>query len=78
MKAGSVKPPDECLGAQIQKYDLEGREVWSMSSDLYVRRAVADVETELAYLQQGLRAKALPVLCWLLGRRVSTDGRIGV
>jgi hypothetical protein len=57
MKEGSVKPPDEYLGAQIRKYNLNGKEVWSMSSDLYVKRAIADVETELAYLEQGLRTK---------------------
>jgi hypothetical protein len=58
MKEGSVKPPDEYLGAQIRRFDIGGKEVWSMSSDLYVKRAVADVETELSYIGQGLRTKA--------------------
>jgi hypothetical protein len=57
MKKGSVKPPDEYLGAEIRKYDTGTKEVWAMSSDLYVKRAIADVETELSYLGQGLRTK---------------------
>jgi hypothetical protein len=58
MKEGSVKPPDEYLGAQIRRYNIDGKEVWSMSSDLYVKRAIVDVETELGYLGQTLRNKA--------------------
>jgi hypothetical protein len=57
MKKSSVKPPDEYLGAEIRKYDKGTKEVWAMSSDLYVKRAIADVETELSYLGQGLRTK---------------------
>ena len=57
MKEGSVKEPDEYLGAQIRKYNVDGKEVWSMSSDLYVKRAVADVEMELSYIGQTLRNK---------------------
>jgi hypothetical protein len=58
MKEGSVKEPDEYLGAQVRKHEFsDGRKAWAMSSDLYVKRAVADVETELGYIGQGLRTK---------------------
>jgi hypothetical protein len=57
MKAGSVKEPDEYLGAQIRKHNLDGKEVWAMSSDLYVKRAIADVEMELSHIGQTLRNK---------------------
>ena len=59
MKDGSVKEPDTYLGAEIQKFQVPGVEKprWSMSSDLYVKRAVADVETELAQTQQFLKTK---------------------
>ena len=56
LKEGSVKPPDEYLGAQIQKHDLPGTggSCWSLSSDRYVKRAVADVERELAEMSLAL------------------------
>jgi hypothetical protein len=67
LKAGSVKPPSEYLGAQISQYAIPGREkesgsggsVWSMSSDLYVKRAIADVETELSSIGQFLKGKVV-------------------
>ena len=50
MKDCSVKEPETYLGAEVRKFQVPGVEKprWSMSSDLYVKRAVADVETELA------------------------------
>jgi hypothetical protein len=58
MKKGSVKDPEEYLGTQIRRYPLpDGSVSWAMSSDLYVKRAIADVETELKHIGQGLRNK---------------------
>ena len=62
LKAGSVKEPDSYLGADILKYHLEGdgdyaKVRWAMSSDTYVKRAVAEVERELATVEQKLRPK---------------------
>ena len=58
MKKGSVKEPDEYLGTQIKRYNLNGdQQTWAMSSDLYVKRAIADVETELEKVGQTLRGK---------------------
>lgn len=53
LKKGSVKPPDVYLGADIKQLYIGGPESgqkprWAMSSDTYVKRAVADVERELA------------------------------
>jgi hypothetical protein len=60
LKADSLKEPDEYLGSQIRKYQLPGGDTktrWAMSSDLYVKRAVADVETELHANGEGLKTK---------------------
>ena len=52
LKAGSVKEPDQYLGAEIRKLQIEDYDDptkirWGMSSDLYVKRAVTEVEREL-------------------------------
>lgn len=52
LKEGSTKEPDMYLGAKIEKYKIQGSDDptktrWAMSSDLYIKRAVADVEAEL-------------------------------
>ena len=64
LKAGSVKEPTEYLGAEIRKHHLmnpdgsqDPKARWSMSSDLYVKRALADVERELAEIGQSLSNK---------------------
>jgi hypothetical protein len=44
LKEGSVKEPDQYLGAQIKKHVLPGDDPskfkWAISSDLYVKKAV--------------------------------------
>ena len=63
LKSGSVKEPTEYLGLEIQKYhilgntDLNKKECWAMSSDKYVKHAIADVELELAQNDQCLQMK---------------------
>ena len=58
LKESSVKEPDEYLGARIRKFTLPtGEETWAMSLDLYVARAIANVERELERLNQTLRPK---------------------
>lgn len=52
LKEGSVKEPDMYLGADVKKFYIEGAEDagkprWAMSSETYVKRAIADVEIEL-------------------------------
>ena len=59
LKPDSVKEPDGYLGATIKKYQLDGdQSCWAASSDLYLKRALADVETELDKIGQKLRPRA--------------------
>ena len=56
LKPGSIVSPDIYLGTKIQRYKLDnGTETWSMSSDMYLKRAISDVETELKRINQTLR-----------------------
>jgi hypothetical protein len=62
LKEGSVKEPDAYLGAEVKKWTIDGSDNptktrWAMSSDLYVKRALADVERELASVDQKLPTK---------------------
>ena len=47
IKPDSIKPPDECLGSEIQHYtipntnDPANRDRWAMSADKYCKRAIA-------------------------------------
>ena len=63
LKEGSVHEPDSYLGAEIKKWHIDGSEDptktrWAMSSDLYVKRAIADVERELGLVGKKLMTKA--------------------
>ena len=62
LKEGSVHEPDIYLGAEIKKWTIDGADNpakarWAMSSDSYVRRSIADVEQELAQIDQRLPTK---------------------
>ena len=58
LKESSVKEQDKYFGAQIRKFILPiGEETWAMSSNLYVSRAIADVERELEQSNQTLRPR---------------------
>jgi hypothetical protein len=62
LKKGSVQEPDLYLGAQISKWNIAGSDDptktrWAMSSSLYVKRAIDDVETELAKIDKRLPTK---------------------
>ena len=63
LKAGSVKVPTEYLGADIKKYSIPpvgteaSTECWALSSDTYVKRAIADVTRTLAEVGQQLKPK---------------------
>lgn len=59
LKPGSVQEPELCLGSQVSKFYIEGAENpekprWAMSSEKYVKQAVADVELELSNVDQCL------------------------
>ena len=62
LKKGSVKEPDAYLGAEVKKWTIEGADNpskvrWAMSSDLYVKRAVTEVERELEEIGERLSTK---------------------
>ena len=59
LKPGSVQEPELYLGSQVSKFYIEGAEDpekprWAMSSEKYVKQAVADVELELSHVDQCL------------------------
>jgi len=63
LKEGSVKEPDQYLGMDVSKWYIEtddepGKPRWAFSSTTYVKRAVSDVETELAKVNKRLPTKA--------------------
>jgi hypothetical protein len=62
LKPGSIKEPDSYLGSQVSKFYIDGADEpekprWAMSSEKYVKQAVADVETELVEINQCLPTK---------------------
>ena len=59
LKPGSVQEPELYLGSQVSKFYIKGAENpekprWPMSSEKYVKQAVADVELELSNVDQCL------------------------
>jgi hypothetical protein len=62
LKPGSVKEPDSYLGAQVSKFYIDGADDpakprWTLSSEKYVKQAVAEVETELEKIDQILSTR---------------------
>ena len=59
LRADACGEPKRYLGANVGKYQLQdGREVWSMSSNDYVKNAVKNLEDTLASENTKLRGKA--------------------
>ena len=76
LKPGSIKEPDSYLGSQVSKFYIDSADEpekprWAMSSEKYVKQAVADVETELAEINQCLPTKVTTPL--LQGYRPELD-----
>jgi len=58
LKDGSVKEPEMYLSADISMYELkDGMKAWSLLSNTYVKRAVAEVQRELALVGKCLKKK---------------------
>jgi hypothetical protein len=75
LKEGSVKEPDLYLGNQVKKWDLDGeRTCWAMSSDLYVKRAVSEVEKELGNVGECLHLPTRTTTPMSAGYRPEVDG----
>jgi hypothetical protein len=63
--------PDAYLGAEVKKWTIDGAENsskvrWAMSSNLYVKRAVTEVERKLEEIGERLSK----VLFEAMGRRI--------
>jgi hypothetical protein len=76
LKPGSVKEPDQYLGSQISKFYIDGADNpkkprWAMSSEKYVKQAVAEVEQELLAVDQCLPTRVSTPL--LQGYRPELD-----
>jgi hypothetical protein len=57
LKEGSVKVPETYLVVDVRMYELTNREkAWAASSITYVKRAVAEVERELSYVERQLKS----------------------
>ena len=79
LKEGSVKEPMEYLGNQVGRWDMHdplnpGRQCWAMSSDLYMKCAVGEVEKELGEVHQQLRLPSEVSMPLLAGYRPEVDG----
>jgi hypothetical protein len=57
LKEGSVKPPDQYLGANIGRMELNGTFAWYMSPETYTKSAIENMEIWLAKKQQRLPTK---------------------
>jgi hypothetical protein len=63
LKEGSVQEPETYLGADVRRHELaDGQKAWAISSDTYVRRAVEEVERELAKVSKQLKKKVVSPL----------------
>jgi hypothetical protein len=62
LKEGSVKEPEMYLGATVKKWyitgsDEPGKARWAMSSEVYVKLAITDAESESALVDKMLPTK---------------------
>jgi hypothetical protein len=76
LKEGSVEEPTLYLGADVIKWyiansDDPGKVRWALASTKYTRRAIADVEVELAAIEKRLPSKITTPLA--AGYRPETD-----
>jgi hypothetical protein len=58
LKDDKIEKPENYLGAQIMQKVIDGRECWAMTSEQYVKAAIANVEATLNERGQRLPSKA--------------------
>ena len=58
LKDDKIEKPENYLGAQLSQSIIEGRECWTMTSEQYVKAAIANVETALDKSGQRLPSRA--------------------
>ena len=74
LKHGSVKEPDQYLGADIGKFHLpSGEDAWFMSSDGYCTAAIQNVETWLAAKQYSSTKMSLLIRSQSLNSRTNKE-----
>jgi hypothetical protein len=60
LKNSTVQELETYLGADVRRHELsDGQKAWAISSDTYVRRAVNEVEWELAKVGKQLKRKVV-------------------
>ena len=58
-KKDKIEPPEFYLGARLEKKDLNGRKVWTMTNRDYVKAAVDNMEKHLEKRNRKLPSKAV-------------------
>ena len=58
LKDDEIEKPENYLGAQLSQKVIDGRECWSMSSEQYIKAAIANVEAALDEGGQRLPSRA--------------------
>ena len=62
-KEGSIDPPKNYLGVTLGKQQIpDGREVWYMSGEQYVKRAVNNIEYLLEEDENGMKLNSKLIL----------------
>ena len=79
LKEGSIKELTKYLGNQVGKWDMHdplnpGRHCWAMSSDLYVKHVLGEVEKELGEVHQQLWLPSHVSMPMVAGYRPEVDG----
>jgi hypothetical protein len=61
LKDDKIAPPDMYLGSQLEKKVIDGESCWTMTSEKYVKAAVANVEEKLAKTNERLPPSLTPM-----------------
>ena len=65
MKTGSIGDPDIYLGAKLREVTLnDGVTCWSMSSAMYIKNAIRNVEEYIEEHRDGMKLKKKASLSW--------------
>ena len=81
LKAGSVKAPDAYLGTKSKQWKIADSDDphtvrWDISSDTYVKRAIADVERELEQVGKMLPTRIVTPLSSGYRPEIDTTGEL--
>ena len=71
-KKDKIEPPEFYLGARLERKELNGKAIWTMTSKDYVKAAVANIEKHLEKRNRKLPSKAVTPMS--SGYTPETDG----